>query len=80
MRVLVLFYHRDLVFIFNCHNATCVIEKNEFPTVLDDHQKCLEGEGPILRKAHSTVSVCSVGQVCTLICKEVNVAFHSVVL
>lgn len=80
MIVLVLFYHRDLVFIFNCHNVTCVIEKNEFPTMLDDHQKCLEGEGPVLRKAHSTVSVCSVGQVCTLICKEVNVAFDSVVL
>ena len=44
MKVLVLFYHRDLVFIFifNCHNVTCVIEKNEFPTMHDDHQKCLE--------------------------------------
>lgn len=56
MKVLVLSQRFDLsFFIFYCHNVTCVIEKNEFLTIHDGHQKRSEGEGLVLRKAHSSI-------------------------
>lgn len=64
MKVLVLFYHGDLVFTFisYCYTVTCVKEKDKFPTISGNHQKCSKGEGEILREALSGVSVCLVGR------------------
>lgn len=47
MKVLVLFYHGDLVFTFisYCYTVTCVKEKDKFPTISGNHQKCSKRGG-----------------------------------
>lgn len=74
------YYHRDLIFNFLFFTVIidlCNRKRMNFSLYIDGHQKCSEGGGLVLRKAHSSISACpSDGVPCTLISREVNVAFH----